>query len=183
MAYVQIPHHHTATHHAGMLNGLHLRDDGRTIRRASRLTKSRLLASVLTLAGLIVSFLVLSVNLLATGPTIPGKDISGSTTLIPHTSLAIPLSGLYCESITLSREAWDNSEAARAWIASVYIFLGQPPLSKEYDFSIVNDNVTLSARSPWYMRSVHLHLGSVYSINSCVLRGIPEVEACMCPER
>lgn len=29
------------------------------------------------------------------------------------------------------------------------------------------------------MRSVHLHLGSVYSINSCVLRGIPEVEACV----
>lgn len=86
----------------------------------------------------------MSVNLLAKGPAIPGKDISGSTTLIPHTSLAIPLSGLYCESITLSREAWDNSEAARAWIASVYIFPGhgQPPLLKEYDFSIVNDNVT-----------------------------------------
>lgn len=120
----------------------------------------------------IASFAILCINYVALkGPVIPGKALFGSGTLTPHTSLTIPVSGLYCDSFTINRLNWDNSEASTSWNATVYILPEKPPYYEEFDFSITNDNITLHAASRWYMRYVPLRSGSEFTINSCVREG------------
>lgn len=123
----------------------------------------------ITIGSTILSFLIVCGNWGLKGPVIPGMALSGSGTLVPHTSLTVPISGLYCESLILSREAWDNSEASYAWDTFLYVLPETPSHYERYDFTIFNDNVVLGTKLSWYMRYFHLHSGSSYSLNSCVM--------------
>jgi hypothetical protein len=126
--------------------------------------KKLLLFIVTTIAG----FAITGVNYAAKGPVIP---LRGSGTLVPHTSLTVPVSGLFCEEFILSRRGWDNSRAATSWNAQVYIVPETPPYYDQYEFVIANENVTLSAANRWYMRYAHLHPGSEFALNSCIRDG------------
>lgn len=131
--------------------------------------KRRFLLSIFTT---IVSFGILGVNYVGfKGPIVIGKEISGSGRLIPHTSLTIPLSGLYCEYFILDRVIWDNSDASVSWNATVYVVPEKPPYYDQYDFIVANNDVTLDRANCWYMRYVHLHSGSEFTINSCLKEG------------
>ena len=110
------------------------------------------------------------VSLLIGGYHIWNGKVSGSLSLVPHTSVAFPLSGLYCGLLTLSREVWDDSEAARAWNSILYVLPEEPKYEKAFTFTIANDNITF-AEAGWYMRYVHLHKGSTFTVNSCLAQG------------
>lgn len=124
----------------------------------------------------IVSFSILAANyayLKKPVIPIPGLKLSGSETLAPHTSVAIPLSGLLCESVTFNRAVRDRSIADLLWNVLVYLKHAHESLPYDtYDFSITNDDIALDAANSWYMRYVHLHSGSNFTINSCILEGV-----------
>ncbi len=124
--------------------------------------------------GLKVTIIVLKFGiLLITGFELWSHVSDGSVSLVPHTSVAFPLSGLFCGSLTLSREVWDDSEAALAWDATLYVLSEEPEYEKTFNFTIANDNITLSEGEGvrWYMRYVYLHKGSIFTVNSCLTRG------------
>ena len=112
------------------------------------------------------------------GPTVPFKDISGEALLVPYTSREFSVSGLYCQSISLSRFFWDNSAADWSWNATVAVVNELPP-TEIYNFSLTK-SLTLHDGEHWYMRHFYLHAGSEIFIRSCVLQGDTEkVHVCL----
>ena len=112
------------------------------------------------------------------GPTVPTKKVSGETLLVPYTSREFSVSGLYCQSISLSRLFWDNSAADRSWNATVAVVNELPP-TEMYNFSLTK-SLALRHGEHWYMRHFYLHVGSEIFIRSCVLQGDTEkVHVCL----
>ncbi len=105
------------------------------------------------------------------GITTPFTDVSGSATMIPHASRVIPVQGLFCETFTISRFYWDDSQADMSWNATVSITFEEPP-SEFNDFCITNQ-LQLDESNYFYMREFYLHSGSKITINSCVLQNAP----------
>ena len=92
----------------------------------------------ITIVCTFVATVILCLKLVSS-PDILSK--SGNVSLVPHTSLAVTISGLYCESLVLSREAWDGSEASNAWDAYLYVLPEPPSFFERYNFTISNENV------------------------------------------
>ena len=169
----------------GNLNYLSREIDPTTGRRKLKpccKSKGRLVLSALVT---VVSFTILVANFTYLKKPvipipIPGLKLSGSEMLVPHTSVAIPLTGLICESVTFDRTS-DGSAADLSWNILVYLKPAHESIpSRTYDFSITNDDITLDEDNSWYMRYVHLHTGSNFTIDSCVTEGVQSrVKVCV----
>ena len=106
------------------------------------------------------------------GPGDLGHVLTGADDFSPYTSLMFPVSGLYCDSYSMTK--YSGSPAATlSWNTSMYIMKNIPKLSTRHNFSIHREGQNMITLKPgeFYQWSFILHIDSWYEINSCVLGG------------
>ena len=106
------------------------------------------------------------------GPGDLGQTLSGANDFSPYTSIMFPVSGLYCDSYSMTKYS-GSPVATLSWNASMYILKDIPKLSTRHNFSVHREDQDVITLKPgeFYQWSFILHIGSRYEINSCVLGG------------
>lgn len=163
--YVML-HHHMHDHH--VVKYTQGKDFRPEIQKLLKTKIGRKLFFILILLA-IISAILLTASKLLSGETTLGHPSSGADNISPYTSLLFPVSGLSCESYTMTK----YYGSPMGILTSMYILNKRPELSSIYNFSIHrNDQDTVKLKvGEFYQWSFLLHAGSTYEVNSCIWEG------------